>query len=186
MWCSDYLILLNSSIFAVRVPYWLCHCWAPCSSCKLKSPIVWPLKKHKWVSNARSFGADVSLDVCLHLVYRSSTVHSKGWGYCFVFLDLLSHLLIKAFENYDMENMITAFLIARQAALEGPAVFMPYSEWFKVRLNKTWLLIFKYVRNLCIRNAFLHTHTQINKKPGFRLDHQEFKAKTNRNKNPTK
>ncbi|NXG66929.1 FANCA protein, partial [Hemiprocne comata] len=48
-----------------------------------------------------------------------------------LFRDLLSHLLIKAFENYDMENLITAFLIARQAALEGPAVFMPYSEWFK-------------------------------------------------------
>ncbi|KAM6253137.1 Fanconi anemia group A protein [Porphyrio hochstetteri] len=45
--------------------------------------------------------------------------------------DLLSCLLTKAFENYDMENMITAFLIARQAALEGPALFMPYSEWFK-------------------------------------------------------
>ena len=59
-----------------------------------------------------------------------------------MFLDLLSHLLIKAFENYDMENMITAFLIARQAALEGPAVFMPYSEWFKVRLNEAWLVIF--------------------------------------------
>lgn len=53
-----------------------------------------------------------------------------------MFLDLLRHLLIKAFENYDMENMITAFLIARQAALEGPAVFMPYSEWFKVRLDE--------------------------------------------------
>ncbi|NXD18130.1 FANCA protein, partial [Nothocercus nigrocapillus] len=48
-----------------------------------------------------------------------------------LFKDLLSCLLIKAFENYDMESMITAFLIARQAALEGPAVFMPYSEWFK-------------------------------------------------------
>ncbi|NWV85289.1 FANCA protein, partial [Dasyornis broadbenti] len=48
-----------------------------------------------------------------------------------LFKDLLSRLLLKAFENYDMENMITAFLIARQAALEGPAVFMPYSEWFK-------------------------------------------------------
>ncbi|XP_053126607.1 Fanconi anemia group A protein [Hemicordylus capensis] len=46
--------------------------------------------------------------------------------------DLLGHLLRKAFENYDLENMITAFLIARQAALEGPAAFMPYSEWFKV------------------------------------------------------
>ncbi|NWY05412.1 FANCA protein, partial [Nothoprocta ornata] len=48
-----------------------------------------------------------------------------------LFKDLLSCLLIKAFENYDLESMITAFLIARQAALEGPAVFMPYSEWFK-------------------------------------------------------
>ncbi|NWV96087.1 FANCA protein, partial [Machaerirhynchus nigripectus] len=48
-----------------------------------------------------------------------------------LFKDLLSRLLLKAFGNYDMENMITAFLIARQAALEGPAVFMPYSEWFK-------------------------------------------------------
>ncbi|XP_074865238.1 Fanconi anemia group A protein [Carettochelys insculpta] len=46
--------------------------------------------------------------------------------------DLLSSLLIKAFENYDMENLITAFLIARQAALEGPSVFMSYAEWFKV------------------------------------------------------
>ncbi|KAM9268731.1 LOW QUALITY PROTEIN: Fanconi anemia group A protein [Cariama cristata] len=48
-----------------------------------------------------------------------------------LFKDLLSQLLVKAFGNYDMENMITAFLIARQAALEGPAVFMSYSEWFK-------------------------------------------------------
>ncbi|KFV54835.1 Fanconi anemia group A protein, partial [Tyto alba] len=48
-----------------------------------------------------------------------------------LFKDLLSYLLIKAFESFDMENMITAFLIARQAALEGPAVFTPYSEWFK-------------------------------------------------------
>ncbi|NXY47266.1 FANCA protein, partial [Ceuthmochares aereus] len=54
-----------------------------------------------------------------------------------LFKDLLSHLLIKAFENYDMENMITAFLIARQAALEGPAVFMPYSEWFKASFGNT-------------------------------------------------
>ncbi|XP_026712844.1 Fanconi anemia group A protein [Athene cunicularia] len=54
-----------------------------------------------------------------------------------LFKDLLSHLLIKAFENYDMENMITAFLIARQAALEGPALFMPYSEWFKASFGNS-------------------------------------------------
>ncbi|KFV70348.1 Fanconi anemia group A protein, partial [Dryobates pubescens] len=53
-----------------------------------------------------------------------------------LFKDLLSQLLLKAFENYDMENLITAFLIARQAALEGPAVFMPYSEWFKTSFGK--------------------------------------------------
>ncbi|KAJ6657203.1 hypothetical protein lerEdw1_002792 [Lerista edwardsae] len=47
--------------------------------------------------------------------------------------DLLGRLLRKAFENFDLEPLITAFLIARQAALEGPAVFVPYSEWFKVR-----------------------------------------------------
>ncbi|KAH0619723.1 hypothetical protein JD844_000661 [Phrynosoma platyrhinos] len=49
--------------------------------------------------------------------------------------DLLGQLLKKAFENYDLENMMTAFLIARQAALEGPAIFMPYSEWFKVSIE---------------------------------------------------
>ncbi|NXA35078.1 FANCA protein, partial [Eudromia elegans] len=54
-----------------------------------------------------------------------------------LFKDLLSCLLIKAFENYDMESMITAFLIARQAALEGPAVFTPYSEWFKASFGNT-------------------------------------------------
>ncbi|NXP19943.1 FANCA protein, partial [Scytalopus superciliaris] len=54
-----------------------------------------------------------------------------------LFKDLLSHLLLKAFGNYDMENMITAFLIARQAALEGPAVFMPYPEWFKASFGNT-------------------------------------------------
>lgn len=81
-----------------------------------------------------------------------------------MFLDLLSHLLIKAFENYDMENMITAFLIARQAALEGPAVFMPYSEWFKVRLNEARLVIFKYVRNLCVRNVLLHSKSLVSDK----------------------
>lgn len=79
-------------------------------------------------------------DVLLQLfgfIYCGKITHNsikgKVWGYCFIFLDLLSHLLIKAFGNYDVENMITAFLIARQAALEGPAVFMPYSKWFKVR-----------------------------------------------------
>nr|XP_016854687.1 PREDICTED: Fanconi anemia group A protein [Anolis carolinensis] len=33
--------------------------------------------------------------------------------------------------------MMTAFLIARQAGLEGPAVFMPYAEWFKVAFGSS-------------------------------------------------
>lgn len=45
---------------------------------------------------------------------------------------MLSRLLSSAFEGYDLENMITAFLLARQGALEGLDVFPSYSEWFKV------------------------------------------------------
>ncbi|XP_056381964.1 Fanconi anemia group A protein isoform X2 [Hyla sarda] len=45
--------------------------------------------------------------------------------------DLLSSLLSQAFETYELEYLITAFLIARQAALEGPSAFMSYTEWFK-------------------------------------------------------
>ncbi|XP_061226342.1 Fanconi anemia group A protein [Neopsephotus bourkii] len=75
-----------------------------------------------------------------------------------LFKDLLSHLLIKAFGNYDVENMITAFLIARQAALEGPAVFMPYSKWFKAsfgnagshhtRSKKALIFLFEFLTEL--------------------------------------
>eukprot|EP00079_Xenopus_tropicalis_P024792 XP_012817791.1 PREDICTED: Fanconi anemia group A protein isoform X2 [Xenopus tropicalis] len=45
--------------------------------------------------------------------------------------DLLCRILTHAFENYELEGLITAFLIVRQAALEGPAAFMSYTEWFK-------------------------------------------------------
>ena len=46
--------------------------------------------------------------------------------------EMLGKLLASAFESYDLENMITAFLLARQGALEGPSFFPSYSEWFKV------------------------------------------------------
>ncbi|XP_061450504.1 Fanconi anemia group A protein isoform X2 [Rhineura floridana] len=72
--------------------------------------------------------------------------------------DLLDHLLRKAFENYDLENMVTAFLIVRQAALEGPAMFMPYSKWFKVAFGsasgfhysskKALVFLFKFLSEL--------------------------------------
>ncbi|XP_015262175.1 PREDICTED: Fanconi anemia group A protein [Gekko japonicus] len=72
--------------------------------------------------------------------------------------DLLGHLLRKGFENYDLESLITAFLIARQAALEGPALFMPYSEWFKLAFGsaggfhgsskKAMVFLFKFLSEL--------------------------------------
>lgn len=37
-----------------------------------------------------------------------------------------------AFESFHLDSMVTAFLIVRQAALEGPAVFPSYADWFKV------------------------------------------------------
>lgn len=46
--------------------------------------------------------------------------------------ELLSRLLTSAFESYDLENMITAFLLARQGSLEGPSIFPSYADWFKV------------------------------------------------------
>ncbi|XP_074140807.1 Fanconi anemia group A protein [Sminthopsis crassicaudata] len=72
--------------------------------------------------------------------------------------DFLAHLMIKAFESYDLESMITAFLIARQAALEGPSVFIPYAEWFKVSFGnvsgyhgcskKALVFLFKFLSDL--------------------------------------
>ncbi|KAF7707777.1 hypothetical protein HF521_018995, partial [Silurus meridionalis] len=46
--------------------------------------------------------------------------------------ELLSRLLSSVFHSYDVEKMITAFLLARQGALEGPAIFPSYSDWFKI------------------------------------------------------
>ncbi|XP_055011916.1 Fanconi anemia group A protein-like [Boleophthalmus pectinirostris] len=57
------------------------------------------------------------------LVYNSSAQNSLT--------ELLDVLLRAAFQSYDLESVITAFLLARQGALEGPAVFPSYSDWFK-------------------------------------------------------
>ncbi|XP_043090431.1 Fanconi anemia group A protein [Puntigrus tetrazona] len=58
------------------------------------------------------------------LVYDCQTRHSLS--------DLLSRLLSSAFDLCDVEKMITLFLLARQASLEGPAIFPSYSDWFKL------------------------------------------------------
>jgi hypothetical protein len=40
--------------------------------------------------------------------------------------------MARAFESYHLDSMVTAFLIVRQATLEGPYVFPSYADWFKV------------------------------------------------------
>ncbi|KAG8144242.1 hypothetical protein E2320_001336, partial [Naja naja] len=71
---------------------------------------------------------------------------------------LLGGLLRKAFANYDLESLITTFLIVRQAALEGPALFPPYAEWFKLTFGsssslhgsskKALIFLFKFLSQL--------------------------------------
>lgn len=89
--------------------------YASCPLCWFTTPVPSPASK----VNARE-----------QLVYAEFCVVNK-W------LDvspseLLSRLLSSAFESYDLENVITAFLLARQAALEGTSIFSSYSDWFKV------------------------------------------------------
>nr|XP_054104539.1 Fanconi anemia group A protein isoform X9 [Callithrix jacchus] len=45
--------------------------------------------------------------------------------------DWVAHLMAQAFESCQMDNMVTAFLVVRQAALEGPSAFQSYADWFK-------------------------------------------------------
>lgn len=47
--------------------------------------------------------------------------------------DWAARLLARAFESFDLDSMVTVFLVMRQAALEGPSVFPPYTDWFQVR-----------------------------------------------------
>nr|XP_020138375.1 LOW QUALITY PROTEIN: Fanconi anemia group A protein [Microcebus murinus] len=58
--------------------------------------------------------------------------------------DWVARLTARAFESYHLDSLVTAFLIVRQAALEGPSVFPSYADWFKVSYLASlspWLLI---------------------------------------------
>lgn len=48
------------------------------------------------------------------------------------YLGWVTRLLARAFESWDLDSMVLAFLVVRQAALEGPAVFPSYATWFQV------------------------------------------------------
>ncbi|XP_057569459.1 Fanconi anemia group A protein isoform X4 [Hippopotamus amphibius kiboko] len=49
----------------------------------------------------------------------------------------VARLLARAFESCDLDSMVSAFLVARQAALEGPAAFPSYAAWFQATFGST-------------------------------------------------
>ena len=53
------------------------------------------------------------------------------------FAELINDFLTEAFENSNLERLIPAFLIVRQACLEGAHVFISYQQWFAVSISTT-------------------------------------------------
>ncbi|XP_069019003.1 Fanconi anemia group A protein homolog [Embiotoca jacksoni] len=95
----------------------------------------------------RKLAVTFSVEQLLSHLQQVLETHEVNWKHVLCFLstllvynqsaqpslrELLSRLLSSAFEGYDLENMITAFLLARQGSLEGPAIFPSYSDWFKM------------------------------------------------------
>ncbi|XP_045843425.1 Fanconi anemia group A protein isoform X3 [Meles meles] len=84
--------------------------------------------------------------------------------------DWVARRLARAFESCDLDSMVTAFLVARQAALEGPSVFPSYPDWFQASFGstrgfhsgskKTLVFLFKFLSDLVPFEAprYLQTH----------------------------
>ncbi|XP_058384481.1 Fanconi anemia group A protein isoform X4 [Diceros bicornis minor] len=72
--------------------------------------------------------------------------------------DWVARLLARAFESCDLDSMVTAFLVVRQAALEGPSVFLSYADWFQASFGsakgyhgcskKALVFLFKFLSDL--------------------------------------
>ncbi|GAB1293776.1 Fanconi anemia group A protein homolog [Apodemus speciosus] len=72
--------------------------------------------------------------------------------------DWVASMMSRAFESYHLDSMVTAFLIVRQATLEGPYVFPSYADWFKESFGsshgyhssskKTLVFLFKFLSDL--------------------------------------
>ncbi|KAF5915117.1 hypothetical protein HPG69_013387, partial [Diceros bicornis minor] len=70
----------------------------------------------------------------------------------------VARLLARAFESCDLDSMVTAFLVVRQAALEGPSVFLSYADWFQASFGsakgyhgcskKALVFLFKFLSDL--------------------------------------
>ncbi|XP_053772174.1 Fanconi anemia group A protein isoform X2 [Desmodus rotundus] len=66
-----------------------------------------------------------------HVLSCVSTVVVCFPGAQLLVTDWVARLLARAFESFDLDSMVTVFLVVRQAALEGPSVFPPYADWFQ-------------------------------------------------------
>ncbi|XP_064226018.1 Fanconi anemia group A protein isoform X1 [Aotus nancymaae] len=72
--------------------------------------------------------------------------------------DWVARLMAQAFESCQLDNMVTAFLVVRQAALEGPSAFQSYADWFKASFGsargyhgcskKALVFLFKFLSDL--------------------------------------
>ncbi|XP_040109571.1 Fanconi anemia group A protein isoform X2 [Oryx dammah] len=70
----------------------------------------------------------------------------------------VTRLLARAFASWDLDSMVLAFLVVRQAALEGPAVFPSYATWFQATFGsargihscskKALVFLFKFLSDL--------------------------------------
>ncbi|XP_053742808.1 Fanconi anemia group A protein [Synchiropus splendidus] len=113
----------------------------------LQNQWTFPKTSRLLTSLFRRLAVTSDVEQLLRRLQQVLETHEVNWKHVLCFLstllvyscstqgclrELLAKLLTSAFESYDLENMITAFLLARQGALEGPAVFLSYSEWFKV------------------------------------------------------
>ncbi|XP_023378481.1 Fanconi anemia group A protein isoform X3 [Pteropus vampyrus] len=72
--------------------------------------------------------------------------------------DWAARWLARAFEDFDLDSMVTVFLLVRQAALEGPSLFLSYADWFQASFGsarglhgcskKALVFLFKFLSDL--------------------------------------
>ncbi|XP_035983093.1 Fanconi anemia group A protein isoform X2 [Fundulus heteroclitus] len=148
--------LCGDSVSPAALQRFFTHCLTQIFTCNTRLTVSdavalqkeWTLAKtsHCLTSLYCKLAVIFSAEQLLHHLQQVLETHEVNWKHvlCFVsallvyyqaarpcLIELLSRLLSSAFEGYDLENMITAFLLARQGALEGAGVFPPYSDWFK-------------------------------------------------------
>ncbi|KAH9365581.1 hypothetical protein HPB48_019622 [Haemaphysalis longicornis] len=72
-----------------------------------------------------------SKEVNWYMLLTALSVYVATYQDCTLLTGLIESLLKTAFECLGMEHLVSAFLLARQAAQEAPLTFPPYSSWFE-------------------------------------------------------